>query len=235
MAYLEVNGIPCVRGRIILPLTGVWVADVVAEAESDVGAFPTPGASCTMVFGAQSFQGTVRRSSNPFGTVFARLVGGAGGLPKLLDAKSYQNTTAQNVLNGLLSDCGEQLAPTSDPGILGQAVGRWVRVASPGWKALAVLMDWLNPSGTWRVLPNGQVWVGVDSWPPTTMESAEVLGYFPHRLEAEIYSDSPTILPGQSYLGGEVTSVTHSAEPGEIKSTLLFLDQQLAAVEAGNG
>jgi hypothetical protein len=220
---------------MILPLTGVWVADVVAEAENAQGVFPTPGASCSVTFGTTSFQGTVRRSSNPFGTVFARLVGGAGGLPTKLEPKSYQNTTAQNVLNDLLSDCGEKLAPSSDQGILNQALGNWVRLAAPAWQSLAVLMDWVNPNGTWRVLPNGQTWVGVDTYPPTTMQSAELLGYFPHRLEAEIFSDTPTILPGQSYLGGEVSSVTHEIEPDHIVSKILFLDQQLASVVAANG
>jgi len=235
VAYLEVNGIPCVRGRLILPLSGVWVADVVAEAENDVGVFPTPGASCTVTFGTQSFQGTVRRSSNPFGTVFARLVGGAGGLPMDLEAKAYQNTTVENVLNDLLGDCGEVLADSSDQSVLTQPLASWARLASPAWQSLAVLMAWVNPGGNWRVLPNGQVWVGNETYPPTTMESAELLGYFPHLLEAEIFSDTPSIQPGQSYLGGQISLVTHFAEPGTIKSQIQFNDQQLSNVEDGNG
>ncbi len=235
MSYLSVNGVPCVRGRLILPLRGVWVADVVAEDESSQGKFPLPGSSVSVTFGTQSFSGTVRRSSSPFGTIFARLVGGSGGLPKRLEGKSYQSTTARNVINDLLSDCGEQLAPNSDRTILGQALPAWVRIAAPAWQALAVMMRWLNPTGTWRILPNGQVWVGIDTYPQTTMQSAELLGYSPQNLEAEIFSDTPSILPGQSYLGGEVSKVTHWAEPGSVKSTLLFLDQQLQAVEDGHG
>lgn len=229
------NGIPCVRGRITLPLTGAWVADVVAEPSSQNATFPYPGGAVTVAFCGQSFNGVVRRASAPFGTTFARLIGGAGGLPTGLPALSYQNTTVDQVLTDLLSACGETLSATSDQTLLSTSLAFWMRTAGPAWKALANLVDQLDPDGTWRVLPDGTIWVGIDTWPPTSMESFELLGYFPQELSAEIFSDSPSILPGQSILGGEATSIEHVVEPTKIVTHILFRDQQLAAVEASDG
>jgi len=227
-----VNGIECVRGRVTLPLTGVWVADVVCETENDQASFPAPGSSISLQIGGQGFQGVVRRASSPFGTVFARLVGGAGGFPTDIGAVAYQNTTVQTILSDILSSCGESLSPSSDQERLSQSIPSWVRVASPGWMAMANLVDALDVSGTWRVQPSGQVWLGTDTFPQTSIETFELLNYEPQELRAVIYSDNPTVLPGQSFLGGEITSVEHHVEPGKITASILFLDQQLAKVEA---
>jgi hypothetical protein len=232
MSFLSVNSCACVRGRIVLPLTGAWVADVVSEPEAASGAFPYPGASVTMVIGQQSFQGVVRRASAPFGTTFARLIGGAGGLPTMLPAIAYQNTTVGQVLTDILSACGEALSASSDQSILSQSLSAWVRLAAPGWIALGNVMQTTDPTGTWRVLPDGTIWVGVDAWPQTTLESFELLSYLPQELRAEIYADNPTLLPGQAFIGGRVTSVEHIVEPSKIHSNVLFADAQLAAVEA---
>jgi hypothetical protein len=57
------------------------------------------------------------------------------------------------------------------------------------------------------------------------------LSYLPHELRAEIYADNPTLLPGQSFLGGNVSGVEHSVEPAKIVTHVLFNDAQLAQVE----
>lgn len=230
--YLSVNGFLCVRGRISLPLVGAWVADVVAEPDDVDGSFPGPGSAVTMTIGEQGFSGVVRRASSPFGTVFARLIGGAGGLPTQLDAKSYQNTTVQNVLEDILDDCGETLASNSDQGLMAQPLPFWVRMATPGWQALSMLIRTVT-AGAWRVLPNGTIWVGVDTYPGTSLESFELLSYLPQELRAEIYSDNPTLLPGQAFLGGNVSGVEHAIEPARILTRVLFNDAQLSAVVSG--
>lgn len=225
MSYLTVNSVSCIRGRISLPLVGAWVADVVADPDS----FPQPGAACTLALGSTNLSGVVRRANAPFGTTFARIIGGAGGLPTQLPPKGYQQTTVSAVLGDIMSACGEALAGNSDQTILSQQLASWVRIGAPGWSALAMLIS--TTGGAWRVLPNGQIWVGFDTYPPTTMESFELLGYEPQELRAEIYSDQPTILPGQSFLGGNVQAVEHSIEPDKIISRVLFRDDQLAKVE----
>jgi hypothetical protein len=232
VSFLQVNGCDCVRGRIVLPLTGAWVADVVCDPQSSVGSFPNPGSSATVLFGQQSFQGVVRRASNPFGTIFARLIGGAGGLPSVLPPLAYQNTTVKQVVSDLLSAAGESLSPMSDPSVVSQSLPFWIRQEAPAWRSLAVLVDNLDLDGTWRVLPDGSTWIGVDQWPQTSLQTYELLSYLPQELRAEIYTDNPTLLPGQSFLGGEVSSIEHVIEPKKIHSNILFLDQQLASVVA---
>jgi hypothetical protein len=221
-----------VRGRVTLPLTGAWVADVVCEPVNDQGAmFPNPGSTVTVTIGSQGFNGVVRRASNPFGTVFARLIGGAGGLPTVLEPKGYSQTTVQAVVTDLLSDCGETLSSMSDTSMLSQQLNSWVRLGVPGWQALSALVQ--ATDGTWRVLPDGTIWLGVDAWPNTSLENFELLGYEPQELRADIYAENPTLLPGQAFLGGHVASVDHVIEPDKLMSRVLFLDAQLAKVENG--
>lgn len=231
MSYLTVNGFSCIRGRVVLPLTGTWVADVVSDPESASGTFPNPGASVTMSMGGQSFQGAVRRASNPFGTTFARLIGGAGGLPTVIPALAYQNTTVRQVFSDLLGACGETMASNSDQALLNTTLAFWVRLAGPGWLAMNNLVKTVTP-GTWRVLPNGTVWLGVDQYPNTDVGSFELLSYLPQELRAEIYMDNPTLQPGTRFMGGHVTSVEHYIEPAKIHANVLFADAQLATVEA---
>ena len=235
MAYLEVNGFPCVRGQVVMPLSGAWVADVVAETEGRQGSFPAPGASVTLTIGQQNLAGTVRRGNSPFGTTWARVIAGAAGLPSDLPAKSYSNPTVKQVLSDILKACGETLSQTSDQSLLNTSMPFWMRLAQPGWQCLANLIASANPAGTWRVLPDGTVWVGTDSWPQTGMGDFELLEYWPQELKSEFYSDNPSLLTGQLWLGGKVTSVEHFVEPGKIKATALFLDEQLVSVEASNG
>jgi hypothetical protein len=232
VSYLTVNGCECIRGKIVLPLTGAWVAEVVSDPDCDQGSFPVPGSTVTMNLGGQSFQGVVRRANAPYGTTFAMLIGGAGGLPSDIPALAYQSTTVQQVLSDILTAAGETLSTTSDQSLLGQNLASWVRIQGPAWRALTILMDSEVPDGTWRVLPDGSIWIGQDTWPQTSMSSFELLNYEPHMLRAQIYSDNPTIMAGQSFIGGHVTSIEHIVEPSKIHASVLFADLQLEAVEA---
>jgi hypothetical protein len=235
VSYFSVNGLDGIRGHIVMPLTGVWVADVACEPTSALGSFPNPGTAATLNFGTLSLNGTVRRASNPYGTTFARLVAGAGNLPQVLPPLSYQSTTFNQVMSDILSACGENLASNCDPTITGISLPFWVRAEMPAWQAIANLFAVCAPTGNWRVLPNGYFWVGVDKYPQTTMQTFELLSYLPNELRAEMYSDTPTLLPGETFIGGQVSSIEHNIEPDKVWSSVLFIDQQLDDVEAGDG
>ncbi len=227
MSYLTVGGFGCVRGRVTLPRIGVWVADVLLEPTSAPGAPPAPGSHVVLMVGGLPFAGTVRRAQNAWGSVFARIVGGGGGLPTMLPARAYQSIPLRMALGDLLSACQEALSPTSDPTLLSTQLASWSRTAGPGFVGLAALRDAFGCA--WRVLPDGSHWFGAEGWPQSTIGKASVLAYEPNELKMRIYADRPSILPGQTYGGMHVSAVTHVVEPEQIRSELLFEDPQLEA------
>lgn len=232
-SWLTLNSFDCIRGRITLPRKGVWVADLVVEPTSDTADLPANGDPVTVNLqaGQITFNGTVRRIQNAFGTVLCRVVGGGGGFPQIVQPKAYQGVTFQFVLNDLLGDLGETLSSQSNSTDLNLNLPTWVRNTNPGWIAMGSLMSEVSPD-TWRILPDGTTWVGPDVWPASSMTSYDILDYAPQELRAEVYSDTPNLLPGQSFMGGMVSTVEHHIEPDKLFMRILFEDPQLATIEA---
>ncbi len=218
VSYLTIGGQGCIRGRVLLPRIGAWVADVVANPPA-----LAPGAHVALSVGGVSLRGTVRRAQNAWGTVAARVVGGNGGLVTKLTPKAYRTVALRQPLADILSDCREQLSGTADPALLSRQLASWVRSAIPGWMALAGLLD----GAAWRVLPDGTIWTGSESWVLSGMRAASVLSYQPAELKMLVYSDTPAVLPGQTFAGMHVSAVTHIVDEGKVRTEMLFEDPAL--------
>ncbi len=88
-------------------------------------------------------------------------------------------------------------------------------------RQLAALLQ-AAPAGTaWRVLPNGKVWVGAESWPDSGVDYEE-LGELPHELRMEITTEAPTLLPGTSLGGRHVSYVEHRIDSSSLKTLVLL-------------
>jgi hypothetical protein len=223
--WLQVNNFACNRGRIHLPLTGVWVADLSVEPSSSSDSIPLVGDPVIVALqdGAQTFNGTVRRVNNAFETVMMRVVGGGGGLPSSVAPKSYgQGSTFQFIAQDLLGGIGEALSTSVAPGILQTPLAFWSRLGGPAYLALANLVA--EASSNWRVLPDGSIWVGTDGFPDTGMTDYEFLSWSPEQLEACFYSDTPTLVPGQTWQSGKVANVEHVIDAHKITSRAWFCD-----------
>jgi len=231
VSYLSAAGFACVRGRILLPRRGVWIADVVIEPSTGTAQFPSIGAPVQLVLaGSLTLQGTARRVAQAYGTVLARLVGGGGGFPDVVAAKGYQNVETRIPINDLLGEIGESLSGQSDQTFLGTQLPFWSRRQGPAYKSFASLVE----GHDWRVQPDGTTWIGTDGWPRSSMGSYQLLSYLPNELRMTIFSDTPSILPGQTLPDGSgfVSSVEHVVEPGKVRSILLFEDPALLQASA---
>jgi hypothetical protein len=222
------NGLEARRVKLSMPLVGVWHADVESGGEP-----LADGAPASLELYGETFVGSSVRSSSLGGVTRTKLVGGAGRLSTELPAAHYVGATARTVLLAALGEAGETLSADSDPVALATRLDSWGRSAGPASRAIQRLCDWVG--STWRVLPDGTVWVGIPTWDEYSDE---------HRLldedwgagSALIAPDAPTLRPGQTLGGVRMQYVVHTVEDRALRTEGWLnapggaLDRFLAAV-----
>jgi hypothetical protein len=72
----------------------------------------------------------------------------------------------------------------------------------------------------WRVLSDGSVWMGTESWPSAKLpDGADVLERFPSELRVELGVQTPTLMPGVNLDGvGKVAAVDHWVEHDQVRT-----------------
>jgi hypothetical protein len=209
-ALVTLQGLPVVDLRLFLWRTGVWSADVSVDSEDELrGRVKLEGG------GAFSLSGTVKRGGPQAGAGVYRVVGGAGGLGKDAEARAYNQTSANIVLQDLLRGAGEELSASSDPTVLSIVLDAWSTARRPTGGMVSMLVDRLNAS--WRVLPDGRVWVGREAWSPASPSDALVVQVDP-RLDSvrAIFShEEPLVTPGSTWLGRKVSHLELKVSPDE--------------------
>lgn len=206
MAYLACNDYPVAWGMLDLPLIGRGTLQAYLQAP----ARETPIMAETDV--TVAFQdGTTHQmhcvQSGPEGAFWrVVLVSGSGGLSKVIDARYYEDAEAETVVRDLLKDCGER--PSGDLKLPG-TLPRWVRPEGPAHEALRGLMM-LYPGHSWRVLPDGTVWVGEEDWPKHGNE-VTILDERPDRQQLTCAQDM-TLLPGR------LATVTKGKASAEVRA-----------------
>jgi hypothetical protein len=122
-----------------------------------------------------------------------------------VQAKSYRQIEARDVINELLTDVSESLAPSSAASVLATRLPFWTRMNEQASVALSAVCDAIG--ATWRVLPSGDVWVGMETWPeapePFQVDQDFAMG------TVELAPDSISLTPGVTVLGLRVGRVEH--------------------------
>jgi hypothetical protein len=131
-----------------------------------------------------------------------------------------------------LTDSGESLSASSDPAILNYTLnGGWVRFASPGSSALLAILDSIPNTPSWRVVPDGSIWVGYETWPVVNLDNTAYLKSDPSHSSIMIGSYDPDIAPGeilqfstgiQDQQNLKVSVVTHNISSGRIQTSILY-------------
>lgn len=217
---VSLNGLPVTRCTILAPRIGAWAADVAVDTETDIA-----GAVSLVVEGV-TLRGAVVRGGVVYGRWSGRVVGGVGGLLAPVAPVAQYTTTLAVALADVLREAGEALAATS--GDLSTNVTRWHRAAGTAANAVA---DVARAAGfAWRVLADGTVWVGAETWPAATVSGVELLDWRPELGRAELGGDAAAllgILPGQTLTLDAITlragCVEHRIDAGEIR-TVVFAE-----------
>lgn len=201
---ITVNGLPVLAARITMPVVGVWSASLEAISEEDI-----TGTATIAQEGAASLVGTVVRSGVLSGSCRLEMVGGKGGLRGDVAARSYQRATARTVIGELLAACGETLDETAQRATLTTSLPFWTRAGGRASTALTTLTDALG--ARWRVLSNGNVWVGTESWPsPPDAYLADELDRDDAAQNVLLAPDTIALFPGVTLAGRHVGRVEHT-------------------------
>lgn len=225
MALLTLVGqnveIPVIEGFIDLPRYGVWVADLAIDAQAIAGV--TGQVTIQAKDGSVAFNGTAiqTRTNVEFQSVLMRVIGGAYGMATTLQPKAYQQVNLQTVLTDILTAAGETLSPTSDPGVLATFFPFWVRNLGVASSAVTSLLE--DTGASWRVLNDGSVFVGPETWPQfNTSIPYDFLGTRPQEASQTISMSSPMLIPGVTFNKVKVSSVLHEILQRQIRTRFWF-------------
>lgn len=163
------GGLEVLHATIARPRVGAWVADL--EVDGD----PVSSGAVTISGGGSDLVGSVVRGGAPSSRGAVRIVGGGGGLGVALSPRFYRGVPARVVLADLCRDAGEELASTSDPGVLSTVFPRWVRVRGSAGALLGALLRSLPAGTVWRVQADGKIWVGLEAWAAAPADEDRIL------------------------------------------------------------
>lgn len=203
------NGAAILDGSVMMPRTGAWVATLRIESEKTL---PVSARGVTLSLEGQTFVGTVLRQSVYAGALDVTVVAGANGLGTALAAKKYQGVPVSIPLQDVLTGAGETLSSTSDAGKLALFLQFWTRAKGTAGSALAQLL--FAAGATWRIVPDGSMYVGTGITRAATLAAGEaVLGENGSRGARHISLDSAHVLPGDVVESQTVAAVKYRISP----------------------
>ncbi len=112
--FASVNGLQIVSGSLMIPLVGIWTADLRLAANVQIAG------QCTIIIGNLTLQGFVFRSEPFGGQIRARIIGGRGGWRRSVPPQGYGNPSGvllSTVLGDVAAAVGEQLTVAVDRSI----------------------------------------------------------------------------------------------------------------------
>jgi hypothetical protein len=213
MGLVVVNDLGVLEGsRITLPRAGAWHADLVVDKPDAL----TGAVSINIGEGTLVLRGTVVRGGAFVETARVQVVGGADGLSETAEPKHYTGVSLGLVLGDLLKTAGETLSPTADSSVLARGVEHWTTLGLPIGRIIGRLMSTAAPDATWRVLPDGTVWVGIESWPDSGLAESdyEITHQADDQDMAVIGIEVPRLLPGTELGGRRVSVVQYHIDAG---------------------
>jgi hypothetical protein len=216
---LSIRGIDGIGGDLEMPLRGPWTFDGDVDSQDfGLGHASIAYASKRTV----TFSGTVIERSTVAARTRVRIVGGAGGLRNEIPARGYRaDTPASNVAKDVAVACAEAIADGVLDVLRDKALTKgFHRMLGSGTQALNNLCDTLGAGWNWRVLGNGTIWIGQETWPSMAAPFQE---QEPDENGVSVYADvAPNIIPGVNLEGRRVSSVRHSFS-GSLRSHATLL------------
>jgi hypothetical protein len=202
-------------GKVEIPRTGIWMANLRVDAQ-DV--LPD---HVTLDLGADELPATISKDELIGGMTELRLVGGAGGIGEIARPKHYYQPLVRHVLADLLRDSGEKLSPTATASVLILELEAWTTMALATGSLLAALCTVAGDNVNWRILADGTLWLGVETWPDSgvTARTEHADGA---NAAVIVGTDIPGLWPGTLLDGRKVDLVTHDLEAN--RTTVLFAE-----------
>lgn len=207
---------PVIGGAISLPRVGVWHAEL--QVDTDIEDLEGQVVVISVNGGELYLAGVATRALPYEGVTQVHVVAGGGGAQMAATPKFYVNPTAGAVLADLAKDMGTTVSDTADA--LSDEFTAWTTIAGP---VGAQLTELLRPLGAaWRILPDGTLWAGVESWPASDVdpEDWQPTGYDHINGVLDLGMVAPTLLPGTT-IGSDlvrIDRVEHVIDAGSVRT-----------------
>ncbi len=202
-----------------MPSTGSWIANLVLDT-SDTTGFADNDPVTIEDSNGLFFSGTVvpRRTGLFIETLHVRVIGGRGGMGKPTQARTFSRAVVRDVINALLADSGEILSPTVDSSLLATFVGNWNIYSDTVAAALDKFLSSIDPDLNWRIQPDSRLWIGVETFPITTVDY-QLLETNPVEQIYTLGISNLTFAQGISIDGvGKVSRIEYQILPASIRA-----------------
>ncbi len=216
MGLVTCAGSDVISGRVKMPERGAWSS----ELKVDTAQMPS-GQVKLEADGGISLSGTVLGGAVYLDVAHVHLVGGAGGLGKSVTAAAYRNAQLRDPLTAVLNAGSEKLSDTVEQTLLTTQLPFWSTLATTVAVALDQICAAAGDGVLWRVLADGSIWIGVDTWPAESLpDDAVILDEAPDDGRYLIGVQTPALLPGVnlSDLSKNVVGVDHWISADEIRT-----------------
>lgn len=214
-----VNGIGVRSGTITMPLVGAWHAAFSLDSDTGIDA----GEIVTVEIGGGAILvGTARRGGVATEIAEVQVVGGAGGMSRDIEPRHYDNASARIIITDILAVAGETLSTSSDASLATLTLPKWSRVASSCGAALDAVLTAIGM--TWRILDDGQVFVGTNAWTDLALADDVELLDESRATTRQCYADETlSARPGRTIDGVRAALVVHTVSPDAFRSDVWAL------------
>ncbi len=210
------RGFALVSATIAMPSLGAWTADLVIDSQETVS-----GKVEIRIGKDLRLVGTVSRAEVYQGLTHAIIVAGANGLRVDVKPRHYTTPTLRKVLGDVLADVGEVLSSSSDVAVLNTQFEHWTTIAMPAGQAIRCLVERAGDDISWRHRPDGTMWVGRETWPPSAVQDfSEADGASPQSDVWKVTLLSPEVLPGTTLGDRRVDHVEYRITADRFGTTL---------------
>jgi len=217
-SLLQLGGFDVQEGEVHMGLRGAWFARLVVSAET------LPSGQVTLtVDGNDWLKGTVLSAGEFLFQTTVRLVGGAGGLSKDV-VGAFQAAKLSDVLAAIAQQSGESLSGTIAGDVQAVPLQLWTLGRCTAAHALDELAQaataYLSKSIGWRILPDGTLWMGEESWPAQDLPADSVIAAAsPAEAWTWLGCRAPWLVPGVDLASvGQVLGVDHELGPDRMRS-----------------
>lgn len=204
------------KGRITLPLTGCWHADLWADLQT------IPSGDVTATLSGVDMPAHIQRVEIVQGLAQMRLVGGRGGMAKIARPRHYKQPLVRHVLADLVHDAGEALCSTCTADVMSTTLAYWTSLAVPTGSLVQALAEVAGETVNWRVLFDGTVWLGIETWPMCPADVRIMEQDAPNAAQY-IGTDAEGVWPGTSIAGRRIDSVVHEIG-GQARSRVFWAE-----------
>jgi hypothetical protein len=202
-----------IRGAITMPRTGAWHATLWIDSQVK------PSGAVEVRAGALTLKGAVNRAALYRGLLRLRVVAGGDGLRKAANPKHYTTPVMRLPLGEIARDAGESVSSTSDAAILNETLLSWTTLGVEAGAMVSTLVSLSSKADVgWRMLADGTIWVGADSWPVADVDEWQEIEESPEDGAVILAMDVPRLIPGTTLEDRRIDAVEHVITPDDYRA-----------------